>query len=420
MSSLSRINDRDTCPQCGSDTPQDEGLKRWCDQCNWNLTSPRIAEDQDFLTRKYHQLGERRGRKMLAKLLATPAADLQPRLSSDKVAAFAIAGGIHLLSLAIFITGLFVAFSGYPNLRPLVIGALCVGLAWLLLPRPISVPKKTIALDAFPAFKAFIDQIAIELGGAPVKHVVINEDFNASYVVAGWRREPVLQIGLPLWIALAPQERVAITAHEIAHGYNGDSTRGFVIGSALGALDEWIGLLRPRHRAVTMSEVLASYVTRVLSLPLVALQGLLFHLLWQEKQRSEYFADYLAASIAGTPATVGLLSRVALEEHLEDVLLRHAYSSAQSGSYILGLFRQRIETLPDREWERMRRGSEAEGAQLDSSHPPTAFRVAFLEAHTIAEPKLIVSAATVAAIDAEFRPLEEKLGRKLISRFARD
>jgi Zn-dependent protease with chaperone function len=419
MSAVLPVADDRTCPQCGSDTPRDEGFRRWCDRCDWNVTAPLVAEDEDAVTRIYRQLGEKRGRKALEQLIATPTADLRPRLSAASAAAFAIAGFIHLLSLAVFAAGLY-GLAGYPDPASMILGLFCIGMAWLLLPRPMRVPKKTVDLKAFPALKSLIDDITGKLGGAPVRHIVIDEDFNAAYAVAGWRREPMLHLGLPLWIALGPQERVALIAHEIAHGVNGDSSRGFLLGSALGALYEWIGLLRPYHRAVTLSEVLARYILSVLSLPLILLQRLLLHLLWQEQQRAEYFADYLAARIASTPAAVGLLRRFALDEHLDDILLRHAYSTTQSGDYILGLFRQRIDGLPSREWERLRRKGEAEGARLDRTHPPTAFRIAFLEAHRFAEPQCVADTAIMTAIDADFRALTEKLGSRLIAQFAHD
>jgi hypothetical protein len=420
MSIVASIIDDSSCPQCGGSAPQEQGLRRWCEACNWNVAAPQSDGDEDFIARKYRQLGEQRGRKMLAELMATPSGELKPGRTTSTLVAFVIAGLIHLLSLAVGLAGLMIGFAGFPNVGSLIAAAFCVALAWPLLPRPLSVPKKVMAPDALPAFSALVGEITAKLGGVPVRHIVIDEDFNASYAVAGWRRQPVLHFGLPLWIALEPQQRVAVIAHEIAHGVNGDSARGFVVGTALGALDEWVRLLRPSHDAMTGMEALASYVTGVLSLPLVALRDLLFHLLWQESQRAEYFADYLAASMAGTSAKVGALRRLALAGHLNDTLLRNAYSSAQSGRYMLGLFRKRIETLPPREWERMRREIEAEGARLDATHPPTAFRIAFLEAHAVTEPRLAASPEMMAAIDAEFRPLEERLGQKLIARFARD
>jgi HPt (histidine-containing phosphotransfer) domain-containing protein len=79
-----------------------------------------------------------------------------------------------------------------------------------------------------------------------------------------------------------------------------------------------------------------------------------------------------------------------------------------------------VEQLPSREWERLRRASQAEGAQLDSTHPPNAYRKAFLQAHRIAEPAFTVEASAMVAIDAELQGLEDRLGRRLIARFARD
>lgn len=408
------------CPQCGHATPADEGLRRWCDQCDWNVASPRGVEEDGLLARNYNAMGEGRGRKMLAALISAPIEDLRPRLTLAKAAAFLIGGAIHLLSIGIVTAGLLIALADFPNAGSLLIGLACCGIGWLSLPRPMRIPKERLAQEDFPALHAFVNEVAVGLGGAPIAQIIVDENFNASFAVAGWRREPVLHLGLPLWIILSPQERVALVAHEVAHGVNGDSTRGFIVGTALQALDEWIGLFRGSQRPLMGTEALAGYITRIVSLPLTAIQSLLIHLLWQDKRRSEYFADYLSATIAGTAATSELLNKSALEEHLDAVLLRNAYSTSQSGAYILGLFRQRIEQLPSREWERLRRASELEGARLDSTHPPNAYRKTFLLAHRIAEPKFTVGDNEMAAIDTELRGLEDRLGRRLIARFARD
>ena len=396
-----------------------ESLRPWCDRCNWNAATPRTIDDQGFFGRKYIEIGERRGLRTLAALIAAPVEALRPRLTPAKAAAFAIAAAVHLVTLSAFLAGAALLITGFPDMLLLLAGAACCGFGWLLFPRVPARPKRTLAEADYPAFFALIREITEKLGGRPIRYVVVDDDFNASYSLAGRGREPVLHFGLPLWIALQPQQRVAIIAHEIAHGVNGDSTRGFMIGTALNALCEWIGLFRPAHCAVDSTEWLARHVTWVMAVPLVALNDLLVHLLWQEKQRAEYFADYLATTVGGTPATLDALTRTGLHEHLDAVLLRHAVSTSQSGAYILGLFRKRIETLPAREWERFRRASEAEGARLDASHPPTAFRKAFLRAHP-AEPSLVVGAERMAAIDAELSRLEERIGAKLIARFARD
>src|SRR5262249_46197728 len=162
-------------------------------------------------------------------------------------------------------------------------------------------------------------------------HIIVDEQFNAAYSVVGWRRVPVLWIGLPLWMALRPQERIAILAHEVAHGVNRDATRSFLVGSALSALDEWIGLLRGQHDHPTewaeggtifailaISQILAGYLFWVLSIPFAAVQTLLAQLLWLNKQQAEYFADYLAAKAAGTGAAVSALQRTECGDYLDE------------------------------------------------------------------------------------------------------
>src|SRR5262249_32303825 len=99
---------------------------------------------------------------------------------------------------------------------------------------------------------------------------------------------------------------------------------------------------------------------------------------------------------------------------------KNAYSTSQSGAYILGLFRQRIASLPDREWQRLARSSQHEGARLDASHPPTAYRVAFLGAHAVAKPGLVATESMMSAVDTELQALHESLGSRLVARYVRD
>jgi Zn-dependent protease with chaperone function len=158
----------------------------------------------------------------------------------------------------------------------------------------------------------------------------------------------------------------------------------------------------------------------ILSSPLAAVQVLLAQLLCFDKQQAEYFADYLASTVSGTEAIVSMLRRTGCAEHLDDVLLRNAYSTSQSGARILALFRERIASLPDREWQRLARASQREGVRLDASHPPTAYRIEFLKAHVVARPKIVATEDAMRTIDAELNALQERLGKRLITRYVRD
>jgi heat shock protein HtpX len=359
---------------------------------------------------------------MLEALKKTPSHDLRPHWTMYKGIAFSLTVGVHLLSLTLFVAGIFVIATGFPEVGPMLWGAAACTFAWLMRPKPGKVPSQDIASRKdFPALNALVNDVAQELGGRPINSIVVNEHFNAAYGVVGWRRVPVLWIGLPLWMALGPQERLALLAHEVAHGVNGDSTRGLIIGSALSALDEWIGFLQwPLRHGATSSEILAGYVTAILSVPFAALQSLLAQLLWFDSQHAEYFADYLGSTIAGTDAAVSSLQRLGCGEHLNNVLLKNAYSTTQSGAHILDLFRKRLASLPDREWQRLARFSLRERARLDASHPPTAYRIDFLTAHRIAKPGMIAAESVMNTIDEELNALQESLGNRLIARYARD
>jgi len=359
---------------------------------------------------------------MLEALKKTPSDSLRPHWTLYKGIAFSLTVGVHLLSLTLFVAGIFVIATGFPEVGPMLWGAASCTFAWLMRPKPGKVPSQDIASRKdFPALHALVNDVARKLGGRPINSIVVNEHFNAAYGVVGWRRVPVLWIGLPLWMALGPQERLAVLAHEVAHGVNSDSTRGLIIGSALSALDEWIGfLLWPLRHGATSSEILAGYVTWILSVPFAALQSLLAQLLWFDSQQAEYFADYLGSTIAGTDAAVSSLQRLGCGEHLNNVLLQNAYSTTQSGTHILDLFRNHLSSLPDREWQRLARFSQRERARLDASHPPTAYRIDFLTAHRIAKPGMIAAESEMKSVDEELKALQESLGRRLIARYARD
>jgi heat shock protein HtpX len=411
-----------TCPKCSTEVPVHEGFRTWCERCGWNVGDDTSPTDEGLFARQHIRIGERYGRTMLETLKIMPAQNLRPRWTIRKALAVVLAASVHLLSLTLFVAGIYLITTGFPEIPSMLLGAASCAFAWIMRPKPGKVPSDDIASQQeFPALHTLVNEVAPELGGQPINHIIVNEDFNAAYGVVGWRRVPVLWIGLPLWMALRPQERLALLGHEVAHGVNGDGTRSFIVWSALSALDEWIDVLRvPLRHATTSTEILAGYVAWISSVPFAATQSLLAHLLWLDKQQAEYFADYLGSLISGTEAAVSTLQRLRCVEHLDDVLLKNAYSTSQSGAYILGLFRQRIAGLPEREWQRLARSSQHEGARLDASHPPTAYRVAFLDAHRVAEPRMVATASVMTTIDKELNSLQEKLGQRLIARYARD
>jgi Peptidase family M48 len=408
------VTSQTNCPNCGTEIPVPAGARAWCERCDWNVGGETPDQDESFFERQYARISRRYAKATLEALKATPVENLRPRWTINKAIAFGLAAGVHLLTLTLLITGIVIVAVGFPAFAAIFWGAILCAFVWLMRPKPGKVPPQDLADQKdFPALHAFVNQIAKELGGRRVSKILVDQSFNAAYAVLGWRRVPVLWIGLPLWMALRPQERLALVGHEIAHGVNGDGTRGFIVGSAVNALNEWIGLLRePSH--------IGGYVIWIFSIPFTAVQRLLAQLLYLDKQQAEYFADFLASTISGTEAIVGFLRRTGCHEHLDEVLLRNAFSTSQSGAHVLGLFRKRIASLPNREWQRLARACQREGARLDASHPPTAYRIEFLNAHMVAKPKIVATEEAMRTIDAELVAVQEILGQRLIARYVSD
>jgi hypothetical protein len=73
--------------------------------------------------------------------------------------------------------------------------------------------------------------------------------------------------------------------------------------------------------------------------------------------------------------------------------------------------------MPAREMERITLANEKENARIDASHPPTAMRIRFIAGRNLVAPGLILHDAQSAAIDAELRPLSERLSMKIMDRF---
>jgi heat shock protein HtpX len=125
----------------------------------------------------------------------------------------------------------------------------------------------------------------------------------------------------------------------------------------------------------------------------------LVHLLWYDSQRAEYLADHLSAQIAGTEASLAMLDKSHLGEALSLMLERATWQSRNRT--FLADFRRKVADMPERELERVRRIAQLEGARLNVTHPPTAYRIAFLKAHPVTTPKVTLSSDDTERLERE-------------------
>ena len=90
---------------------------------------------------------------------------------------------------------------------------------WVRIEAPTGYPAQRVD---FPALHAEVQALRRQLRTPPVHEIILTEDFNAAVAqtprlgVLGWDRNTVI-LGLPLLLALTPEQARAVLAHEFGH-----------------------------------------------------------------------------------------------------------------------------------------------------------------------------------------------------------
>jgi heat shock protein HtpX len=400
----------------------DQRFVAWCAACGWNVR-PHQPETAGTLSRIYAALGRRSSTKLLARMQSLT--QLQPHLTLSGLAAWIISAVVHLISLGCLAAGLYLLIANWPNIFAIAVGGLLLLIAWTLRPRlgRLDDDETVLSRAEYPQLYALSDRVAAALKARPIKGIVITDEFSAWYGRFGWRQRRLIGLGLPLWSILNPEERICLIGHELAHGVNGDTSRGFFVGSAVHSLVTWSDILRPY--AIWDSRLgWRSLPTVPINLILLGISQLarlsaygLMHLLWRNKQRAEYLADYLAASAGGTPAALSLLDKLHLGLSCQMAMQRVALGNPRADMF--GTLREHVHTIPERERERLRRVQLLEDSRLDTTHPPTPYRIQLLQAHPVAGAQVGLSAEQNAAIDAELAGIQDTIQKKITMRITR-
>ena len=414
--------DEPTCPACASPVPPLPGYPDWCERCGWNLEAPPLTNPAvTRFERLEERLGRTMGQRMARELRA--ADELEPRLTPAKLAAYAIAIGVHSLTAVLVLGGAAALVLGYPNPILMLFGLLWLGTGFIMRPRAVSMPEgQALTPDAAPALHGLVTRIAAELDRPPPDVLLVSSEFNASWSVVGIGRRRVLMLGLPLLATLGPAERVAAIGHEVAHDRNGDARRSLLLFSAVDALNHLAHLLRPSEdRGLPdpfgLLGTLNDLLLWVLSRPVDGLLWVEARLLLRDSQRAEYLADELAARVAGSAATIALHERLLLASAME-LAVQHA-STAGPDVDVLARVRDSVRAVPERERKRRRHVARLEQTRLEASHPPTGMRIALLEDRPMLPPAISVGDPEAARMDAELAPLERRAGQQLLDRYRR-
>ena len=407
------------CPQCGTTLPVNPGFVTWCDHCGWNLKPHQTGQPRTIFDSIYLSLNKRFSARLRNQVLH--AASLQPKFTPAQGLAYVVALAIHSLTLLTTLLGITLIVQGWGYWIVMALGALLLLIAWQVHPRipRFKAADEVVSRQDFPTLFRIVEDVATMLNSPPVDTIVIDSRFNAAFGRYGWRGQRVLYLGLPLFGILSPQEKVALLGHELAHGVNGDPVRGLFIRSAINTLDRLYCLFRPTrivNRRLRGFAALSTMVSNVVMVGVtyllrLVIQGLLL-LVWHTSQRAEYLADALGAQAGGTEANLGLLTKLHMDQTLDLVTHRVALTSTKAD--LMATLRGQVAAIPAREMERISRVERMAGSHLDTTHPPTGYRVDLLQAHPVMQPRYVLSEADTAALDRELATVQARVQTELI------
>jgi Zn-dependent protease with chaperone function len=348
--------------------------------------------------------------------------DVKPPRAFTGARLFAI-----VLSILLYVAMVYLVYLGvwlirfrYPNVT-IVFGVMLIAVALSLLPRFPKLRKHPDLLtrDEAPALWALVDRVSAAVGTRAPRTIGINSWFNAGTTAIGLHHRRHLELGLALFGALDPQQRVALLAHEMGHFRNGDIRRGFITAPAMTSLGRLSALFEGRRLVVFKArggtlpglvDPLVNLVMRVISSVFyVAHLGVLSVTL-RDSQRREYLADHRSAQLAGAHATAQLLDLLCTDA---DAVV----AARARGQQLNPAWREAAAQLiaPDRaaKVRRLRQLSTRTDVSLWTTHPPAGLRAWLVEAMPPYPPTIVLSEADSTVIDDELAGYYQRARRDL-------
>ena len=313
--------------------------------------------------------------------------------------------------------GVTLGLVGYPDLGPIILGLILVGFGVTLLPPGHRNRSKTYRRTDLPALFSLLDRIAEKLGTTAPDGIHLDEDFNA-YITQfrprfSRQQEWVLGIGLPLWAALDPEERIALLAHEMAHKVNDDPMRSGVFARAYSVLSNWYDTFELDsyyyYNEGHLTQMIAAMV-------IGTYQRALSRFSFFESQRAEYRADAHAMQVAGAEPVIAMLEVITRGDLAQRSIVDLYPYTADQGARIFDHMGRAVSDADPETAARYLTEAAREKKRVDNSHPPTALRIEFIASlpAALSENRLHPEDVDFSAIDAELQPLRDDLGKTMM------
>lgn len=395
------------CPQCGKQIRVDPRFVTWCDACEWNVDPLPIDDAYPAWRQKLeHRLADTLYRELEHGTVHKPGWD------AARVAAYLLSFLVLLLPLVALAAGIAILVVYRPLWLSIPIAAIAFVIAWGLRPRPnrYDADDHHVSREQAPRLYSLLDEISTATKARPVESVLLTAEAELWIAPIGWRMRPVVGIGLPLWAAMSPQQRVAILAHEFGHGLNGDMRHGLIAGNAENILDELESSfssqpydeLKDDYAAYvedTSGTLITRFVNALVGPPVRAYRWLLTRASLRGGQRAEYLADRMSAEVAGSEAAASALERSVIA----NTAYRGLEKALRFGSDVepLEAVRRAVSDIPAKEIDRRIRTTRIRETRTDGSHPPTYLRVKLIRARPTATAKVVLGTSDSATIDRE-------------------
>ncbi|MBL7973841.1 MAG: M48 family metallopeptidase [Candidatus Kapabacteria bacterium] len=258
-------------------------------------------------------------------------------------------------------------------------------------PRFSKVPEKYLQPSDAPILFSIIEDLRINLNSSPIDYIVLSTELNASMGYAGWNGKKVLTLGYPLFLILNAQETVEVISHELAHNVNKDPMRGYFQWYASISLQRWYEITYPLQIVSTGGGIftLLFSVPYNLCLWMVSqvfkwLMILFNWLMWRDSQRAEYYADYLAMTMSGNSCFESIFQKLGYHNELSLAVQKAVLHKLEDR--VFQFFLESVGNLPDYEVKRIRQVNMLYESRVDSTHPPTPYRIGFASSRGVIPP----------------------------------
>jgi Zn-dependent protease with chaperone function len=419
------------CPECQAPLVSEYGKLPWCEQCEWNLSTPDLdpllSRTELFRAKLSHGIAYDLTRSLFLGLAGRSAE--RPRrglgffvLLLISFVVLAICGGSISLGLWLVITG---------NFLLKVVGALLIAFAVVFRPRLGSVRKELERADELSEEKApnlfrLVRRTAEAIGAPMPRTIAITHTYNSRAGSIGLRRHRMLVLGLPMLAVLRPQERVALIGHELGHYINRDSRRSLSTQPALTAFGTAAQLANPSTMRLRSGGGIAGLGMLISAVVITPIMYALSQLLWlchlgvnvigaRVTQRAEYFADDLAARAAGSEAAASMMDIMVDAVGITTVVGSRSRNREHADGWREGVEKSRAGNAG--RMHRLRQLSIRTESWIFNSHPPAGLRHRMIQSAPYRTAAVVLTEAESAAIDAELSGYEEKFRREIAETF---